>query len=289
MDDQVAAVSPNLPAKVVAHCKAQTFVAISESAQLFREGLKEVLNLPSFEVAVAAKTSAEVLGHLTALPTADLVIFSLDPTCEDEQQFADVARCRSEFPLIRIVILSSALTQDRQSKAVAVGADAMLSKDISFDVLRQSLALVLLGQQIFSPHCRGAIQLPDEMQSAAKNPGALAGLVDEDRIGLELSEIQRQSGVVLSPTEAQILQALINGASNKMIARDLDIPEGRIKGHTKRLFRKAGVNSRTQVAVWGIGASHTLLSSTSSSSGTPATICRLRPYSAGTASKTWIA
>ena len=269
MDDQVALASPDLPPKEVAYCKAQTSVAISESAQLFREGLKEVLNLPSFEVAVATRTSADILGHLRALPGVDLVIFSLDPAREDEQQFADVARCRSEFPLIRIVVLSSALTRDRQCKAVAVGADAMLSKDISFDVLRQSLALVLLGQQIFSPHRPEAIQLADEMQSAADNPAGLAGLVHEDRIGLELSEIQRQSGVVLSPTEAQILQALINGASNKMIARDLDIPEGRVKGHTKQLFRKAGVKSRTQVAVWGISTSQTLLSSTIPSSAFP--------------------
>ena len=103
---------------------------------------------------------------------------------------------------------------------------------------------------------------------------------------MELSEIQRQSGVVLSPTEAQILQALINGASNKMIARDLDIPEGRIKGHTKRLFRKAGVKSRTQVAVWGIGASHTLLSSTIPSNAVPYSDFGLSQHSARGAPRT---
>ena len=61
----------------------------------------------------------------------------------------------------------------------------------------------------------------------------------------------------LSPREGEILREIVQGASNKEIARRLGIAETTVKIHVQHILRKLGLNSRVQVAVWaserGIG------------------------------------
>jgi len=56
----------------------------------------------------------------------------------------------------------------------------------------------------------------------------------------------------LSAREHGILHCLIEGDSNKIIARKIDIAEATVKVHIKALLRKIRVNNRTQAAVWGM-------------------------------------
>jgi two-component system nitrate/nitrite response regulator NarL len=57
---------------------------------------------------------------------------------------------------------------------------------------------------------------------------------------------------LLSPREKVILRCITEGASNKHIARKLDIAEANVKVHVKALLRKIRVQNRTQAAVWGL-------------------------------------
>ena len=54
---------------------------------------------------------------------------------------------------------------------------------------------------------------------------------------------------------AFILRCLIEGASNKCIARKIDITEATVKVHIKEILRKIRVQNRTQAAIWGINRS----------------------------------
>jgi DNA-binding NarL/FixJ family response regulator len=53
----------------------------------------------------------------------------------------------------------------------------------------------------------------------------------------------------LTPREAEVLQALASGSSDKGIARDLGIQLGTVKTHMKQLFQKLGVSTRTQAVI----------------------------------------
>jgi len=58
--------------------------------------------------------------------------------------------------------------------------------------------------------------------------------------------------VKLSDREAEILQCLVNGASNKANARDLKIAEATVKVHIRGLLRKMQLQNRTQAAIWAL-------------------------------------
>src|SRR5215204_6366071 len=61
-----------------------------------------------------------------------------------------------------------------------------------------------------------------------------------------------RAGPGLSAREQLVLRRLMEGASNKVIARDIGIAEATVKVHVKSLLRKIRVSNRTQAALWGI-------------------------------------
>jgi two-component system nitrate/nitrite response regulator NarL len=56
----------------------------------------------------------------------------------------------------------------------------------------------------------------------------------------------------LSPREREILRCLARGASNKEIARELDVAESTVKIHVQHILRKLELTSRVQAAVWAV-------------------------------------
>jgi two-component system nitrate/nitrite response regulator NarL len=69
---------------------------------------------------------------------------------------------------------------------------------------------------------------------------------------LEIEEDQPPKG--LSVRETVILRCLMEGDSNKLIARKFDITEATVKVHVKAILRKIRAKNRTQAAIWA--ASH---------------------------------
>ena len=54
----------------------------------------------------------------------------------------------------------------------------------------------------------------------------------------------------LTPREEDVLREIARGASNKEIARTLDIAETTVKIHVQHILRKLELSSRVQAAVY---------------------------------------
>src|SRR5574340_876736 len=54
----------------------------------------------------------------------------------------------------------------------------------------------------------------------------------------------------LTEQESRVLSHLVDGKSNKLIARDMGIAEGTVKVHIKHLLKKLNLRSRVEAAVW---------------------------------------
>jgi two-component system nitrate/nitrite response regulator NarL len=57
----------------------------------------------------------------------------------------------------------------------------------------------------------------------------------------------------LSERETQIIDGLVKGHSNNMIARECGIAVATVKAHVKSILRKLQATNRTQAAVWALG------------------------------------
>jgi DNA-binding NarL/FixJ family response regulator len=60
------------------------------------------------------------------------------------------------------------------------------------------------------------------------------------------------SEVPLTRRESEVLKLLASGATNKEIARGLNISYETVKEHVQHILRKIGVSDRTQAAVWAV-------------------------------------
>ena len=58
----------------------------------------------------------------------------------------------------------------------------------------------------------------------------------------------------LTPREGQIAELVASGASNKLIARQLDITDRTVKAHLSAIFQKLGVSDRLQLALYVTGS-----------------------------------
>ncbi|UEM07216.1 response regulator transcription factor (plasmid) [Skermanella rosea] len=205
-----------------------------EPNRLFRQGLKHLLSGTCFETGAEFSTVELALSAGEAAGTPELVITGQSVTIE-----TDLQQLRDAYPAARIVVLAGDLSVDVLRAAMGAGADGFLSKDVSPEALIQSLQLVMLGERVF-PTNLAAMLL--DISSAPSPLNSVRGL---------------------SPREQEILQLLVTGASNKLIAIRLGITEATVKVHLKTLLRKIDVNNRTQAAIWAMNNGF------SESSGTP--------------------
>jgi two-component system nitrate/nitrite response regulator NarL len=186
-----------------------------EANRLFRQGLKHLLADTRFAVEAEFSTTEQAIEGAVA---SGLVIVG---------EGGDLQQLRSAYPEARIVVLASDFAVDALREAMNAGADGYLMKDVSPEALLQSLELVMMGEKVF--------------------PTNLAAML------FDMNVIAPQHSVRgLSPREQEILQALVTGSSNKLIAIKLGITEATVKVHLKTLLRKIDVNNRTQAAIWAM-------------------------------------
>ena len=67
-----------------------------------------------------------------------------------------------------------------------------------------------------------------------------------------MTKVLHDDSPLLSEQQKRILRYLVEGESNKMIARKIDIAEATVKVHIKAILRKIRVQNRTQAAVWAM-------------------------------------
>ena len=53
----------------------------------------------------------------------------------------------------------------------------------------------------------------------------------------------------LTPRQCDVLRLLIEGKTNKLICRELELSESTVKTHLASIFRRLGASSRTQAVV----------------------------------------
>jgi DNA-binding CsgD family transcriptional regulator len=93
---------------------------------------------------------------------------------------------------------------------------------------------------------QAAIDLPfaPPAATAAAEPAATAMAASG------ISAAQRFDAI-LTPRQRDVFELIVQGMSNKEIARNLQLAEGTVKIHIKALFAKLGVRRRAAVAVAG--------------------------------------
>ena len=212
----------------------QVRVMLVDDHALFREGLALLLKgRPNLQVVAEAATGEEALAQLESAHP-DLVLLDLNLP-----GIGGVEACRllkERAPELRVVILTMSDDLESIFEAVRAGACGYLLKDIASQNLLEAIDQIDREGGILEPFL--ARRLLAEFSGPRSAPRTVEPAVTP--------------GPVLSPRETEILRKVVDGLSNKEIADRLCISKYTVGNHINTIFRKLGVNDRTQAAVAAI-------------------------------------
>ena len=215
-------------------------ILVVDDHTLFRRGLIALLEQDSgLRVVGEAADAAQALRIVPGLQP-DVIL--LDNHLPGVLGIDAVKDLRALSPRSRVLMLT--VSEDAQDLAIALrnGAQGYLLKTIDGDLLAQAIRRAAKGEPVVSQELMG--KLVAAFQAQGGPPTAPAAAQTE----LELPQADDTSP--LSPREEDVLREIARGASNKEIARTLEIAETTVKIHVQHILRKLGLSSRVQAAVY---------------------------------------
>ncbi|HEU4661222.1 MAG TPA: response regulator transcription factor [Pseudolabrys sp.] len=252
----------------------RTPTVIVEPNMLVREGLTSLLEKYAYRVVNSVSEAAELTAG-GSTPSPKLVLVGAETS---ERALLDAETCRKLWPASKIVLLMGLADANDFEQLITSEIDGCVPLSVARDTLIRSIDLMMLEnarimvtvgpshtriQPLLDPEthkkCRNANDAGDLGKiSIMHTPSpALACISTDDTIEGTGPGVQRQRAVQrLSQREMEILDGIVCGYSNKMIARTCGITEATVKVHMKSILRKIHVANRTQAAVWAMENNH---------------------------------
>lgn len=182
----------------------------------------------AFEAAIKAGYAHYEVGRVTSAAEAEafarkhgdrVKLVLLDLVLPDVKGFTALLRLQQLMPDCPIAIVSSRSDTHSVAMARTFGVSGYLSKTRPFNELISAVGPLLRGEKIFPA------DTPPPSPAAANFHKKLASL---------------------SAAQLRVLTALADGKLNKQIAGEMSLTEGTVKQHMSAIFKKLGVNNRSQ-------------------------------------------
>lgn len=202
-------------------------ILLADDHAMVRDGLVPFLErLQPNTTVIEAGTFPDALN--AARNATDLGLAILDLYMPGMDGLAGLGALRAEFPALPIVILSGSTKPEDALQAIEHGACGFVPKTMRGETILGVLRLVLSGEKYIPPFLFDYRDTPTQPAAPGTAPGsALASL---------------------TPRERDILEMIVDGAPNKVIARELNLQEVTVKAHLRNMFRKLDVANRTEAA-----------------------------------------
>ncbi len=199
-------------------------ILIADDHALFRDGLSLQLEkiAPQAVINQAANFS-QALKIIDSAPDTDLVIIDLDmPDMKWEDGLKEL---RAKAANSRIVVISASEDSRDIKRVIEMGICGYIPKRSETKVLMSALKLIMDG---------GTYLPPSIIEAAA---------------AVEDGRLRRSGGKTLTPRQAEVLDYVAEGMSNKQIAYKMGVSEATVKLHINALLRAVGATNRTQAVI----------------------------------------
>lgn len=205
-------------------------ILLADDHTLIRENLVTFLDkLDPNVVIYEAGTLPEAERIMSQYAPLDLVILDLNMPGMD--RFSGLRKMHDTYPDTPIVILTGSNLRQDILGAIENGARGFIPKTIGGKAMINALKLVLSGE-VYIP-----ATLLTEFREEEPN--------DTNTANPRFAK--------LTTREHEVLDLLVQGLANKAMARELSLQEVTIKAHLQNIYRKIGVNSRTQAVAVAMG------------------------------------
>jgi two-component system, NarL family, response regulator YdfI len=195
-------------------------IAIFSNDPVLRRSLEQLLRQDPAVTVVGVADDPSAVLRLIEQNHVDAVLADAPP----RDQLSD---WRLRHDQIAFVVLVDGSDPEDGIEALHAGAGAILPRTAGRDEIAAAIKAVASGLAI----------LPREL---------VAALLDGAMLAHELPDGRDGAGARLTPRELEVLAAMADGASNKAIARRLDISFHTAKFHVAAILAKLDADSRTE-------------------------------------------
>lgn len=198
-------------------------ILIADDHPIVRSGIRnELARHCDFEVVGEALTGDDALRLAQSLPVDVLL---LDVNMPGMKAIHVLQKLKHETA-VKVLVLSAYGDVGTILGMIKAGADGYLLKDEDPFVIPTALREIAAGKQWLSK------------------------LVQDRLAGVKFNQNQQRMGEALTPREAEVLQYISRGFTNKEIARALQMTERTVEFHAGNLLAKLGVKNRSEAAAW---------------------------------------
>lgn len=200
-------------------------IIMTDDHHIVREGMKFLLSTTEdIRVVDDFGTGVETLEFLSEnYQGIDLVL--LDLVMPEMDGIEVTKRIKSEYPEIKVLVLSSYTSEEYIRPVFAAQADGYIIKEMEAEELIESIKNVIEGEKVIHPDILEVIDRGGDMPHK-KN--------------------------VLSTREIEVLKEIVKGKSNKEIGQALFVSEKTVKTHVSHILNKLEVSDRTQAVIYAI-------------------------------------
>jgi two-component system NarL family response regulator len=213
-------------------------VLLVDDHPLFLEGLRNLLTARDIEVVGTAGDGLEALAQARVLQP-DVVLMDIEmPRCNGLEATRLI---KAELPDIKIVMLTVAADDEHLFEAIKSGASGYLIKNVAADRFFELLSGVARGEAPMSRDL--AARVLEEFAHQAQRAEATTEIKETAVEGDPNSLTSRQ---------AEVLQLVAQGLTNKEIAAALIITERTVKYHMSEILQKLHLQNRAQVIAYAV-------------------------------------
>ncbi|MGY4478414.1 LuxR C-terminal-related transcriptional regulator [Bradyrhizobium sp. USDA 3364] len=221
-------------------------ILLSGENSLRKEGLARILNSENFQISASITSvddllATDVLGDIPSCQALFLIVHNGDDISHTVEQ---IASFRHHYADGRVAVVADHYRPSDLAAAFRAGATGYFIDVMNCDAFIKSIELVMMGGTVFPPAF-----LTSALDAESHDIDGAPPSNDDNR---GIANVDEGPAQQLSPREISILQCLIEGDSNKCIARKINIAEATVKVHIKAILRKIRVQNRTQAAIWGL-------------------------------------
>ncbi|USK59529.1 response regulator [Peribacillus asahii] len=218
----------------------KTNIVIIDDHQLFREGVKRILDFEaSFDVVAEGDDGSDAM-NLVENYHPDVVI--MDINMPNVNGIEATQQLIQQYPETKVIILSIHDDENYVQHALKTGAQGYLLKEMDADALIEAVRVVADG---------GSYLHPKVTHNLVKEYRRLVSDENANQDTIHAPEIRRPLHL-LTRRECEVLQLLADGQSNRAIGETLYISEKTVKNHVSNILQKMNVNDRTQAVVLAI-------------------------------------
>jgi two-component system response regulator DegU len=219
--------------------ESKTKVIIIDDHQLFREGIKRILDFEeTFEVLAEGEDGVEAI-KLVGQHKPDVVIMDINmPEINGVEATRNLI---NKYPDTKIIILSIHDDENHVTHALQSGALGYLLKEMDAENLLEAVKIVAAGGSYLHPRLTHKLITEYRRLWSIHTHGK----------GFQQSSV-RLPLHLLTRRESEVLQLLADGKSNRSLGEALYISEKTVKNHVSNILQKMSVNDRTQAVVTAI-------------------------------------